>query len=112
MGRTVHYWTSTPVLDCEFQLMQRYLEDSNTKIDLDLEDLKIWGGNERFPEGLVWGFTKVSGDEDAELVMTVLIGLSILIPSLTWVVWDEGKLHKVYLKNGKILERSLDHLFI
>jgi hypothetical protein len=93
MGRTVHYRTKQAVAPDELKLLERTVAKYNSGFEWKRERIKIWSSaGFPFPEGVVWGFTKVADDAEAKRVLRAVKEMSKITPELTWLVCDEGGL--------------------
>ena len=102
--RTVYYKTVETVEKNQFKNLQATVTKFNSRKPLEPEKIKIWRGCPPVTKDRVWGFTKVSDDKNAGIVLEAIKEMSRELPKVTWIVLDEGKIKpkKFLVSNGRI----------
>lgn len=90
MGRTVHYRTLERVSRLEFELLLDFIREINSRFCWSVEGLKLWNGFTSTNSDFVWGYTKVSNEVEANVVLDSIRKLSSELKGVAWLVLDEG----------------------
>lgn len=103
MGWTLHYRTKEKPGTKELKSIKLIKRNYNTSFGWSREHIKLWSSA---PRGALWGFTKVSDEQEARVVILAIKEMSRATPRLTWLLYDEGGLTDgrwVILRRGRAM---------
>jgi hypothetical protein len=111
MGRMLHYQTEEAVRTGEFELLKEVMHKYNAPRRSSGERIKLWRKSDILncltPADALWGFTKIQDDADRELVLKAIREMSVVVPRLTWIIFEENGQagnKEAILRNGEIVK--------
>jgi len=112
MGRMLHYQTEEAVNFRELELLKGVMRKYNAPRRSSGERIKLWRKSDILkcltPPDALWGFTKVRDDVERELVLKAIKEMSMAVPRLTWVLYDENGSSggwETIIRNGGVVSK-------